>query len=280
MGLMESQTVVLSLARTPFAKLNGALASLDATTLGAAALVGALQRAGIDPSDVEHVAYGEVLQAGVGQNPARQVLFKSGLAKTVTAETLNKVCASGMLAVATAMRLINTGANRVVAAGGMESMSNAPYLLKDARSGYRFGDGTLIDEMIYDGLWDQYFPMTMATQGGIVANELGLTREEQDRFAYESHRRAHATHEAGNFADEIVPIRVATKSQGQDRRRCAAATRERARAGDRRCSEQGVESRALRALHARLCGVGTVRHGRCALYAGRSRRSGARRRKP
>jgi acetyl-CoA C-acetyltransferase len=215
MGFMESQTVVLSLARTPFGKLNGALAALDATTLGAAALVGALQRAGIDPSDIEHVTYGEVLQAGVGQNPARQVLFKSGLAKTVTAETLNKVCASGMLAVATAMRLINTRANRVVAAGGMESMSNAPYLLKDARRGYRYGDGALVDEMIYDALWDQYFPMTMATQGGIVANELGLTREEQDRFAYESHRRAHATHEAGSFADEIVPIRVATKAKGK-----------------------------------------------------------------
>jgi acetyl-CoA C-acetyltransferase len=215
MSPMESQTVVLSLARTPFGRLNGALASLDATTLGAAALVGALQRAGIDPSDLEHVVLGEVLQAGVGQNPARQASFKSGLAKTVTAETLNKVCASGMLAVATAMRLINTGANRVVAAGGMESMSNAPYLLKNARSGYRFGDGTLIDAMIYDGLWDQYFPMTMATQGGIVANELGITREEQDRFAYESHRRAHATHEAGSFADEIVPVRVATKAQGK-----------------------------------------------------------------
>jgi len=212
---MESQTVVLSLARTPFGKLNGALAPLDATTLGAAALVAALQRAGIDPSDVEHVALGEVLQAGVGQNPARQVSFKAGLAKTVTAETLNKVCASGMLAIATAMRLINAGANNVVAAGGMESMSNAPYLLKGARNGYRYGDGTLIDDMIYDGLWDQYFPMTMATQGSIVANELQLTREEQDRFAYESHRRAHAAHEAGNFDDEIVPVRVATKAKGK-----------------------------------------------------------------
>jgi acetyl-CoA C-acetyltransferase len=212
---MESQTVVLSFARTPFGKLGGALASLDATTLGAAALVAALQRSGLDPTEVEHVSYGEVLQAGVGQNPARQVLFKSGLAKTVTAETLNKVCASGLLAVATAMRLINTGANRVVAAGGMESMSNAPYLLKEARGGYRFGDGKLIDEMVYDGLWDQYFPMTMAAQGSIVAGELGLSREDQDRFAYESHRRAHASHEAGAFADEIVPIRVATKAKGK-----------------------------------------------------------------
>ena len=215
MGRMESQTVVLSFARTPFGKLGGALASLDATTLGAAALVAALERSGLDPSEIEHVSFGEVLQAGVGQNPARQVLFKSGLAKTVTAETLNKVCASGLLAVATAMRLINSGANRVVAAGGMESMSNAPYLLKEARSGYRFGDGKLIDEMIYDGLWDQYFPMTMATQGSIVAGELGLPRDDQDRFAYESHRRAHAAHESGAFADEIVPIRVATKAKGK-----------------------------------------------------------------
>ncbi len=215
MAHMESQTVVLSLARTPFGKLGGALASLDATTLGATALIGALQRAGMDPTEIEHVVYGEVLQAGVGQNPARQVVFKSGLAKTVTAETLNKVCASGLLAVATAMRLINTGANRVIAAGGMESMSNAPYLLKDARSGYRFGDGKLIDEMIYDGLWDQYFPMTMAAQGSIVAGELGLSREDQDRFAYESHRRAHASHESGAFDDEIVPVRVATKAKGK-----------------------------------------------------------------
>jgi acetyl-CoA C-acetyltransferase len=215
MGRMESQTVVLSFARTPFGKLGGALASLDATTLGAAALVAALQRSGLDPSEIEHVIFGEVLQAGVGQNPARQVLFKSGLAKTVTAETLNKVCASGLLAVATGMRLINAGANRVIGAGGMESMSNAPYLLKEARSGYRFGDGKLIDDMIYDGLWDQYFPMTMAAQGNIVAGELGLSREEQDRFAYESHRRAHAAHESGAFAGEIVPVRVATKAKGK-----------------------------------------------------------------
>jgi acetyl-CoA C-acetyltransferase len=212
---MNSQTVVLSTARTPFGKLGGALSSLDATTLGAFALIGALKRAGLDPSEVEHVIFGEVLQAGVGQNPARQVMFKAGLAKTVTAETINKVCASGMLSVANAMRLINTGANNVVAAGGMESMSNAPYLLKEARSGYRFGDGKLIDAMINDGLWDAYFPMTMSTQGAIVANEFKMTREEQDQFGYESHRRAHAAQEAGNFADEIVPVKVATKARGK-----------------------------------------------------------------
>ncbi len=212
---MSNSTVVLGFARTPFGKLGGALASLPATSLGAAALVAAIERSGVDPSDVEHVIFGQVLQAGAGQNPARQVLFKSGLAKSVTAETVNKVCASGLLAVASGMRLIDAGAHRMVAAGGMESMSNAPYLLKEARFGYRFGDGALIDSMIYDGLWDAYFPMTMATQGAFVANELALSREEQDRFAYESHRRAHAAHESGHFKDEIVPVRVATKAKGK-----------------------------------------------------------------
>src|SRR5579863_6499566 len=209
----NSKAVVLSTARTPFGKLGGGLAPLNATTLGAVALVGAIERAKIDPTEVEHAVFGEVLQAGVGQNPARQVIFKAGLAKTVTADTVNKVCASGMLAVVSAMRSINAGANSVVAAGGMESMSNAPYLLKDARWGYRFGDGSLIDAMIYDGLWDQYFPMTMAAQGSKVATELGLTREEQDRFAYESHRRAGEAHAKGRFSDEIVPVNVASKAK-------------------------------------------------------------------
>ncbi|HXO17142.1 MAG TPA: acetyl-CoA C-acyltransferase, partial [Candidatus Dormibacteraeota bacterium] len=205
----DSKTVVLGMARTPFGKLGGALAPLSATTLGAVALTAAIERSKIDPTEIEHVTFGEVLQAGVGQNPARQVLFKSGLAKTVTADTVNKVCASGMLAIVNAMRSINAGANSVVAAGGMESMSNAPYLLRDARFGYRFGDGTIVDAMIYDGLWDQYFPMTMATQGSKVATELGLSREEQDAFAFESHRRAGAAHAAGHFAEEIVAVRVA-----------------------------------------------------------------------
>ncbi|MBV8066389.1 MAG: acetyl-CoA C-acyltransferase [Candidatus Eremiobacteraeota bacterium] len=213
MNEMNSKTVVIGMARTPFGKLGGALAPLTATTLGAVALTGAIERSKIDPSEIEHVTFGEVLQAGVGQNPARQVLFKAGLAKTVTADTVNKVCASGLLAIVNAMRSINAGANTVVAAGGMESMSNAPYLLKDARWGYHFGDGALVDAMIYDGLWDQYFPMTMAAQGSKVAAELGLSREEQDRFAYESHRRAGEAHAKGHFAEEIVPVRVASKAQ-------------------------------------------------------------------
>ncbi|HLX25944.1 MAG TPA: thiolase family protein [Candidatus Cybelea sp.] len=210
---MNSKAVVIGMARTPFGRLGGALAPLTATTLGAVALTGAIERSKIDPSDIEHVTFGEVLQAGVGQNPARQVLFKAGLAKTVTADTVNKVCASGLLAIVNAMRSINAGANSVVAAGGMESMSNAPYLLKDARWGYRFGDGAIVDAMVYDGLWDQYFPMTMATQGSKVATELGLTREDQDRFAYESHRRAGEAHAKGHFADEIIPVNVASKAK-------------------------------------------------------------------
>src|SRR5579864_1074220 len=150
MNFNGSKAVVAGFARTPFGRLGGGLSSLEATTLGAAALVAAIERSGIDPADIEHLIMGQVLQAGAGQNPARQVGFKSGLAKTTTAETINKVCASGMIAVVNAARLVNEGSNDVVVAGGMESMSNAPYILKEARSGYRFGDGRLIDAMIHD----------------------------------------------------------------------------------------------------------------------------------
>ena len=212
---MNSKAVVLAMARTPFGRLGGTLSPLEATTLGSAAVVAAIERSGVDPAEIEHLIMGQVLQAGAGQNPARQVGFKSGLAKTVTAETINKVCASGMLAVVNAARLLNEGSNELVVAGGMESMSNAPYILKEARTGYRFGDGRLIDAMIHDGLWDYYFPMTMATQGSKVAGELGLSREEQDRFAYESHRRATEAQNSGKLAAEIVPVRVASKAKGK-----------------------------------------------------------------
>ena len=212
---MKPGTVVLSTARTPFGRLGGALSSLVATSLGGDAIRNAVARAGIDPADVEHVIMGEVLQAGVGQAPARQAAFKAGLAKTTTAETVNKVCASGMLAVTYAARSIGDGDHRVVVAGGMESMSNAPYLLPGARNGYRYGNGTLVDAMIHDGLWDYYFDEAMAAQGARVAAELGVTRAVQDEFAYQSHKRAHETHESGRFADEIAPINVATKVKGK-----------------------------------------------------------------
>jgi acetyl-CoA C-acetyltransferase len=212
---MESKTVVLATARTPFGRLGGALSALSATTLGGDAIRHAIARAGIDPAEIEHVIMGNVIQAGVGQAPARQAAFKAGLAKTTTAETLNKVCASGLLSVAYAQRLIDADAQRVVVAGGMESMSNAPYLLPGARSGYRYGDGKLVDAMIHDALWDYYLDEVMASQGARVAAELGVTRELQDQFAFESHKRAHGAHEAGHFADEIAPIKVATKAKGK-----------------------------------------------------------------
>jgi len=215
MTVMHSKAVVLGMARTPFGRLSGTLAPLEATTLGSAALLAAIERAHIGSDEIEHIVMGQVLQAGAGQNPARQVGFKSGLAKTVTAETINKVCASGLVALVHASQLVNGDANQVVAAGGMESMSNAPYLLKEARAGYRFGDGRLIDAMIHDGLWDYYFPMTMASQGAKVANELGVSRDAQDEFAYHSHRRATEAQARGDLADEIVPIRVATKPKGK-----------------------------------------------------------------
>ncbi len=208
-------TVVLATARTPFGRLGGALSSLSATTLGGDAIRNAVARAGIDPAEIEHVIMGQVLQGGAGQAPARQAMFKAGLAKTTTAETINKVCASGMVAVAMGMRLIDGNEHDVVVAGGMESMSNAPYILPNARSGYRFGNGELVDLMINDGLLDYYFDEAMASQAAKVAAELGLTREVQDQFAYQSHARAHAAHEAGYLAAEIAPIRVATKAKGK-----------------------------------------------------------------
>jgi len=212
---MKSGTVVLATARTPFGRLGGALSSLVATSLGGDAIRNAILRAGIDPADVEHVIMGQVIQAGVGQAPARQAAFKAGLAKTTTAETVNKVCASGMLAVVYGARTITDGDHRVVVAGGMESMSNAPYLLPGARSGYRYGNATLVDAMIVDGLWDYYFDEAMAAQGARVAAELGVTRAVQDEFAYQSHKRAHDAHDAGRLGAEIAPINVATKAKGK-----------------------------------------------------------------
>jgi acetyl-CoA C-acetyltransferase len=212
---MKPGTVVLATARTPFGRLGGALSSLAATSLGADAIRNALLRAGVDPADVDHVIMGMVLQAGAGQAPARQAAFKAGLAKTTTAETINKVCASGMLAVVHGARTIDDGDARLVVAGGMESMSNAPYLLPGARGGYRYGHGTLVDAMIHDGLWDYYFDEAMAAQGAKVAAELGVTRALQDEYAYQSHKRAHEAHEAGRFDAELAPIQVATKAQGK-----------------------------------------------------------------
>jgi acetyl-CoA C-acetyltransferase len=212
---MKSKAVVIATARTPFGRLGGALASLPATTLGGEAIRAALERSGIDPAEVEHVIMGQVLQGGAGQAPARQAAYNAGLAKTVTFETINKVCASGMIAIVHAARLISDDDASVVVAGGMESMSNAPYAALNARFGYRFGDGALVDLMSYDGLLDPWSKLTMAAAQSQVNADLGITREVQDQFAYDSHSRAAAATAAGHLNDEIVALRVATKAKGK-----------------------------------------------------------------
>jgi acetyl-CoA C-acetyltransferase len=212
---VSSKTVVLGTARTPFGRLGGALAALSATTLGGEAIRAAVARAGIDPADIEHAILGNVIQAAVGQAPVRQAIFKAGLSKTTTFETVNKVCASGMIALVQAARLINADAKQVVVAGGAESMSNAPYALPNARFGYRFGDGALLDLMNYDALLDPFSGWTMAQAQSRVNADLGITRAVQDEFAQRSQQRAAAATAAGLFADEIVALKVATKAKGK-----------------------------------------------------------------
>ncbi len=208
-------TVVLSAVRTPVGKLGGALSPVAATALGGEAIRAAVECSRIGPEQVEHAVMGQVLQAGAGQAPSRQSTFIAGLSKTVSSETVNKVCASGMAAIAHAHRLIQTGGVRTVVAGGMESMSGAPYLVSNARFGYRMGNGSFVDAMVHDGLWDAYFHCTMADQADRVSEYLGITRRQQDEFALRSHIFAVAAQEQGRFADEIVPLKVATKLKGK-----------------------------------------------------------------
>jgi acetyl-CoA C-acetyltransferase len=202
------RTVVLAAARTPFGKLGGGLSSLSAPALGTVAAGAALERSGVDPGDVGYVVMGQVLQAGAGQIPSRQVSVGIGLGPTVGSETINKVCASGMRAATLADVLIRAGEHDVIVAGGMESMSNAPYLLPKARFGYSFGDGTLVDSMTSDGLTCTFDGLIMAEQNSHVSAELGITREQQDAWALRSHQRAVAAIDDGSFADEIVPVTV------------------------------------------------------------------------
>jgi len=212
---MKFKAVVLGTARTPFGKLGGTLASLSATTLGGEAMRAALERSKVDPADVEHAIMGNVIQAANGQAPVRQAMFKAGLAKTTTFETINKVCASGLIALVHAARLIELQEKSVVVAGGMESMSGAPYALPNARFGYRFGDGTLLDLMNYDALLDPFSGWTMAQAQTRVNADLGITREVQDEFAAISHQRAAKATADGLLAHEIVALKVATKAKGK-----------------------------------------------------------------
>jgi acetyl-CoA C-acetyltransferase len=202
------RTVVLATARTPFGKLGGSLASQPAPALGIAAAGGALARSGVDAADVGYVIMGQVLQAGAGQIPSRQVSVGIGLGPAVGSETINKVCASGMRAATLADVLIRAGEHDVIVAGGMESMSNAPYLLPKARFGYGFGDGTLVDSMTFDGLTCTFDGLIMAAQNSQVSAEIGITREQQDAWALRSHERAIAAIDAGRLSSEIVPVTI------------------------------------------------------------------------
>lgn len=206
-----TKSVILGGARTPFGKLNGALASKTAVELGGEAIKAALTRSGVAPDDVDHVIMGQVLQGGAGQIPSRQAAFKAGLCKTVTSETINRVCGSGMRAVTLADTLIRCEDHQVVVAGGMESMTNAPHILRGARGGYRMGNGILEDMMVVDGLLCALEDVQMGVHGDSVAAEVGLGREEQDAWALRSHQRAIAAQDSGRFADEIVPVEIVTK---------------------------------------------------------------------
>jgi len=200
--------VILSGVRTPIGAFQGALGSLTAPQLGATAIQGALAAAGVDAGQVDEVLMGNVLSAAIGQAPARQAALGAGLPQSVPCTTINKVCGSGMKAVMMAAQAIALGDAQVVVAGGMESMTNAPYALPQARAGYRMGNGNLVDLMIHDGLWDPYKNVHMGTCGDACATEFSFSREELDAYSAESYRRALAAQTGGQFKDEIVPVAV------------------------------------------------------------------------
>jgi acetyl-CoA C-acetyltransferase len=201
-----SRSVIVSAVRTPFGKLGGGLVDYEATELGAIAIRAALDRAGVENGEVEYAIMGQVLQGGAGQAPARQATVGAGLPIELPSDTINKVCASSVRAVEMADQMIRAGDVQVVVAGGMESMSNAPYVLKKARFGYRLGDGTLIDLTTHDGLTSTFDNRHMVEQASFVSRELGISREVQDRWALRSHERAVKAIDGGLFQDEIVPV--------------------------------------------------------------------------
>jgi len=203
-----NEAVIISATRTPVGKFLGSLKSFSAPALGAIVVREAVKRAGVKPEDVDEVIMGCVIQAGLGQNPARQAALNGGLPSTVSAVTVNKVCGSGLKAVMMAAQGVKLGDTDIVVAGGMESMSNAPYLLPKAREGFRLGNAELLDSMIHDGLWCAFENYHMGCTGEVVAEEYSIGRTAQDEFATSSHRKAAAAIKAGKFADEIVPVEI------------------------------------------------------------------------
>jgi len=208
-----SQTVILGTARTPFGKMGGGLSSLDATDLGGKAITSALERSEVDPEQVQTVIYGQVLQAGQGQIPSRQAQIKAGIPREVPSETINKVCASGMRSIGLADQAIRAGDVEVAVTGGMESMSQAPYLLPGARFGFRMGDVQAVDSMTHDGLTNPFTDKQMINEASEVSNELEITRADMDRFAVRSHQLAAKATDEGRLADEIVSVTVQKKKE-------------------------------------------------------------------
>ena len=212
-----ARSVIVSAVRTPFGKLGGGLAGRQATELGAIAIRAALDRVDVADDEVEYAIMGQVLQGGAGQAPARQAAIGAGLPVSLPADTINKVCASSIRAVEIADQMIRSGDHSVIVAGGMESMSNAPYALTKARFGYKLGDGALVDLMVHDGLTSTFDGRHMVEQASFVSRELGITREEQDEWALRSHQRALAAQDEGRFADEIVPVGDVAADEGPRR---------------------------------------------------------------
>jgi acetyl-CoA C-acetyltransferase len=206
--------VIISGCRTAVGKFQGSLSDLSAPQLGAIAVREAVKRAGVDPTRIDECIMGNVVSAGLGQNPARQAAIYGGLSPATGAMTINKVCGSGLKSVALAAQAVQTGNSSIVVAGGMESMTNAPYLLPQARKGYRLGNAQIVDSMVHDGLWDIYNDYHMGITGENVAEKYGITREEQDQFALNSHRKALSAIKECRFKSQIVPVEIPAKKKG------------------------------------------------------------------
>src|SRR3981081_804348 len=207
--------VIISGCRTPVGKFQGSLTDLSAPQLGAIVVREAVKRAGVDAAAVDECIMGNVITAGLGQNPARQAAIFGGLSPATGAMTINKVCGSGLKAVALAAQAVQTGNSSIVVAGGMESMTNAPYLLPQARKGYRLGNAQIVDSMVNDGLWDIYNNYHMGITGENVAQKNDITREEKDQFAVNSHRKAVAAIKECRFKAQIVPVELPSKKKGE-----------------------------------------------------------------
>jgi acetyl-CoA C-acetyltransferase len=210
------EIVIVSGCRTPVGKFQGSLSDISATKLGAVAVREAVKRAQLTPEQIDECIMGNVVSAGLGQNPARQAALFGGLPPEVSAVTVNMVCGSGLRAVSLAAQTIQTGNAEIVVAGGMESMTNAPYLLPQARSGFRMGNSVAVDSMVNDGLWDVYNDFHMGQTAELVAEKYGITREDQDAFAVASHQKAAAAWREGRFAEEVVPVELPAKKKGAE----------------------------------------------------------------